>query len=146
MHQQSPQEQQSDTQAKGQFQRALQPPQKRQTLWRRSRFASRKIRISTGSGLFLILCLLTLSIGIVLDRAITAAASTITQSSGVAIAPHTSSSPASITVDFSSRQNHAHPIGNSLLGVNGFSKIRNTPQLLNYLSTSHTKIARISVD
>src|SRR5258706_16369805 len=145
MHQQSPQEQQSDTQAKGQFQRALQPPQKRHTLWRRSRSASRKIRVSSGSGLFLILCLLTLSIGIVLDRAITSA-STVTRSRGVAIAPHSSSSPAAITVDFSSRQNHAHPLGNSLSGVNGFSKIKNTPQLLNYLSTSHTKIARISVD
>jgi hypothetical protein len=145
MNQQSPQEQQSDTQAKGQFQRALQPPQKRYTLWRRSRSASRKIRISTGSGLFFILCLLTLSIGIVLDRAITAA-STVTRSSGVAIAPHSSSSPAAITVDFSSRQNHAHPLGNSLLGVNGFSHIRNTPQLLNYLSTSHLKMVRISVD
>src|SRR5260370_15276725 len=145
MHQQSPQEQQSDTQAKGQFQRALQPPQKRHGLWRRSRSASRKIRISRGSGLFLILCLLTLSIGIVLDRAITSA-STVTRSSGVALAPHTSTSPAAITVDFSSRQNHAHPLGNSLSVVNGFSKIKNTPHLLNYLSTSNTKIARISVD
>src|SRR5438309_1053490 len=98
MHQQSSQEQQSDTQAKGQVQRALQLPQKRHTPWRRSRSASRKIRISTSSGLILILCLLTLSIGTVLDRTITSA-STITQSSGVAIAPHTSSSPAAITVD-----------------------------------------------
>jgi hypothetical protein len=145
MHQQSSQEQQSDTQAKGQVQRTLQLPQKRHTPWRRARSASRKIRNSTGSGLILILCLLTLSIGIVLDRTITSA-STITRSSGVAIAPHTSSSPAAITVDFSSRQNHAHPIGNSLLGVNGFSKIKNTPQLLNYLSSSHIKMARISVD
>src|SRR5258708_19476280 len=101
MHQQSPQEQQSDTQAEGQFQRALQPPQKRHSLWRRSRPASRKIRISRGSGLFLILCLLTLSIGIVLDRAITPAASTVTRSSAGTIAPHTShSSPPPITFDF----------------------------------------------
>lgn len=145
MNQQSLQEQQSDIQAQGQFQRALQLPQKQHTLWRRSRSASRKIRISTGPGLFLILCLLALSIGIVLDRAITSA-STVIQSSSIAIAPHSSSSPAAITVDFSSRQNHAHPLGKNLLGVNGFSKIKNTPQLLNYLSTSHTKIARISVD
>src|SRR5689334_10465639 len=111
MHQHSSQEQQPDNQAKGRFQRAPQLPQKWHTLWRSSRSASWKIRISTGSGLILILCLLTLSIGIVLDRTITAA-STITQSSGVSIAPHTSSSPAAITVDFASRQNHAHPLGN----------------------------------
>ncbi|HET7640345.1 MAG TPA: hypothetical protein VFK47_16595, partial [Ktedonobacteraceae bacterium] len=60
MNQQSLQEQQSDIQAQGQFQRALQLPQKQHTLWRRSRSASRKIRISTGPGLFLILCLLAL--------------------------------------------------------------------------------------
>src|SRR5258708_20301465 len=103
MHQQSPQEQQSDTQAKGQVQRALQLPQKRHLLWRRSRPASRKIRISRGSGLFLILFLLTLSIGIVLDRAITAAPSTITRSSGETITPHTSySSAPAITFVYSS--------------------------------------------
>src|SRR5712691_7343461 len=136
MNQQSPQEQQPDTQAKRQFQRTPQPQQQRHILYRLSRSASPEIHISPGSSLFLILCLLTLFTGLVLVRAITVA-STITQSSGVAIVSHISSSPAAITVDFSSRQNHAHPIGNSLLGVNGFSKIRNTPQLLNYLSTSH---------
>jgi len=63
----------------------------------------------------------------------------------MAIAPHASSSPA-ITVDFSSRQNHAHPIGNTIFGVNGFSKVKSNSQLLNYLGTTHMKLERISVN
>lgn len=56
------------------------------------------------------------------------------------------SASAAITVDFSSRQNPAYPIGKVLFGANGFGKIKYTSQLLTDISTAHIKLARLSVD
>lgn len=94
-------------------------------------------------GLFIVF-LLFLIIAAAFYRGISFA-NAVTPAKGVAIIPQASSS-AAITVDFSSRLNHAHPIGNAFLGVNGYDKIKYNTQLINEVSTTHIKLVRISVN
>jgi hypothetical protein len=135
---------QPTNQVKNHFQSSPRHSKKANSLRNYSHLLSWKVSRSTSAILFLILCLLVFSLSTMLWRGITGAHANL-QSSGVAISPHASSTSA-ITVDFASRQNHAHPIGNTIFGVNGFSKIKSNSQLLNYLSTTHMKLERISVD
>lgn len=54
--------------------------------------------------------------------------------------------PTQITADFASRQNHAYPLSNNLLGLNGLNHISRNSQLLSYLAPAHLNLVRVSVD
>lgn len=51
-----------------------------------------------------------------------------------------------VVVDFSSRQNSAHPISSHFAGMNGFSKIQGNTQITASLAPSHFDLMRVSVD
>jgi Glycosyl hydrolases family 39 len=135
--------QQPASQAKQPFRKSPQQLESQCTFGRNSRFASRKVHIPSVIGLFIV-CMLLLIISATFYRGISSA-NAVAPSNGVAITSHASSS-AAITVDFSSRQNHAHPIGNAFLGVNGYDKIKYNNQLISELGTTHVKLVRVSVD
>ena len=135
--------QQLTSQANQSFSKVPQSLERQRAFEKTTRFASRKVRVSSAIGL-VIVCLLLLVISATFFRGISSANS-VARSNGVVVAQHASSS-AAITVDFSSRQNHAHPIGNGLLGVNGYDKIKYSNQLVSELGATHVKLVRVSVD
>jgi hypothetical protein len=133
------------------------PQQEKRTLWQRYRTIPLKVRIATGFGLLLVILLLFSSVGTVIYRLAKLSPTPSTSIPGqgeLTVIPHNadptprnlSSLPTDIAVDFSSRQSHAHPIAHNIFGTNGFNKISNNTQLLNYLAPAHINLVRVSVD
>jgi Glycosyl hydrolases family 39 len=133
------------------------PQQEKRTLWQRYRTVPLKVRIATGFGLLLVILLLFSSGGVVIYRLVKLSptpSSSIPGQGKIATFPahsnltpqHTSFPPTAIAVDFSLRENHTHAIANNMIGLNGFNKIRNNSQLLNYLGPAHINLVRVGVD
>lgn len=159
MNQQPPNGQEPNEEPGQQFRSPLRlwalPPQQKRTLWQRYRLASWKMRIGIGCGLFLVICLLFSCVATLIRIENKPLPSTSIPGPGkVATFPsHADSTPtnhsflpADIAVDFSHRQNHVHAIASDLLGLNGFAKISNNGQVVDYVSSAHINLVRVSVD